>query len=223
MQDLPAGLYLGRQTLRQGSGLRRIAILKAALRVLVRDGVRGVRHRAVAKEAGVSLSATTYYFKDIHDLLADAFTLYVQEIMDASVNPFWARVNEWMRDFPDDIKNNAAVLSEMTEQMSVMGAHYILSRVSEHREHLLLERAFSYVALMDERIQHLALQHDHHLSINFVWMMNYVGANDAELGAHSIMATVHRLEYEGVMGASNFNFDSVKAALMHQLRVMLAA
>jgi AcrR family transcriptional regulator len=44
----------------------------------VRDGVRAVRHRAVAAEAGVPLSATTYYFKDIDDLLTDTFAQYVE-------------------------------------------------------------------------------------------------------------------------------------------------
>ena len=51
--------YQGRKASRQGSELRRQAILDAALRIIVRDGVRAVRHRAVAAEAEVPLSATT--------------------------------------------------------------------------------------------------------------------------------------------------------------------
>ena len=45
--------YQGRKTARQGSEQRRQLILDAAMRIVVRDGVRGVRHRAVAAEAGV--------------------------------------------------------------------------------------------------------------------------------------------------------------------------
>lgn len=48
------------------------------MRIVVRDGVRAVRHRAVAAEASVPLSATTYYFKDMDDLLTDAFAQYVE-------------------------------------------------------------------------------------------------------------------------------------------------
>lgn len=70
--------YQGRKTARQGSEQRRQQILDAAMRIIVRDGVRGVRHRAVAAEAGVPLSATTYYFKDIEDLLTDTFAQYVE-------------------------------------------------------------------------------------------------------------------------------------------------
>ena len=70
--------YQGRKASRQGSEQRRQQILDAAMRIIVRDGVRGVRHRAVAAEAGVPLSATTYYFKDIEDLLTDTFAQYVE-------------------------------------------------------------------------------------------------------------------------------------------------
>lgn len=48
---------------------RRRAILEAALRVVERDGVAGVSHRAVAREAGVPTTSTTYYFATLDDLL----------------------------------------------------------------------------------------------------------------------------------------------------------
>ena len=70
--------YNGRKTSPIDSERRRKAILEAALRIVVKEGVRGVRHRAVAKEAEVPLSATTYYFKDISDLIADTFVLFAE-------------------------------------------------------------------------------------------------------------------------------------------------
>ncbi len=48
--------YSGRKVSRRGSERRRKAILASALRIIIREGVRGIRHRAVAKEAGVPLS-----------------------------------------------------------------------------------------------------------------------------------------------------------------------
>ncbi|MFT6450425.1 MAG: DNA-binding transcriptional regulator YbjK, partial [Oleispira sp.] len=71
--------YKGRKTSRVGSEQRRRLILEAALRIVIREGVRGVRHRAVAKEANVPLAATTYYFKDIQELINDTFTLYAEQ------------------------------------------------------------------------------------------------------------------------------------------------
>ncbi|KAA2248453.1 TetR family transcriptional regulator [Solihabitans fulvus] len=48
---------------------RRRAIVEATLRVIERDGVAGVTHRTVAREAEVPTTATTYYFAGLDDLL----------------------------------------------------------------------------------------------------------------------------------------------------------
>jgi DNA-binding transcriptional regulator YbjK len=58
---------------------RRRDVLEATLRVIGRDGIRAATHRAVALEAGTSLSATTYYFESRDDMIAQAFTHYVAE------------------------------------------------------------------------------------------------------------------------------------------------
>jgi TetR/AcrR family transcriptional regulator, regulator of biofilm formation and stress response len=68
----------GRRRPAQG-GERRAAILEATVRVLVRNGLAGVTHRAVAREAGVPLAATTYYFSSKEELLAEALALMVDD------------------------------------------------------------------------------------------------------------------------------------------------
>ena len=214
--------YQGRKTSRQGSEQRRLAILHAALRVMAHDGVRGLRHRAVAKEAGVPLSATTYYFKDIHDLLADAFALFSNETMLTFVDPFWSRANEWVRSYPKGLRQNPALVIEVADHMGAMGANYILTRVREHREQLMLEHAFWYAALHDARMYAMALQHGRRVLGNFIQILDYVGAHEIELGAKSILMTVRRLEYEGMLGAEDFTQEKISTALRHQMRAVLA-
>ena len=51
---------------------RREALVEAALRVLLREGPRGLSHRAVASEASLPLAATTYYFSSKEELLEEA-------------------------------------------------------------------------------------------------------------------------------------------------------
>ena len=58
---------------------RREEILRAALRVIGAHGADSVTHRAVAQEAGVPLSATTYYFASKDELLEHAFLLAARE------------------------------------------------------------------------------------------------------------------------------------------------
>jgi len=55
---------------------RRRELLEAVLRIVVRDGVSAVTHRAVAAEAGASLRSTTYYFATKHDMIREAFRFF---------------------------------------------------------------------------------------------------------------------------------------------------
>jgi DNA-binding transcriptional regulator YbjK len=52
------------------------------LRVIERDGVSGVTHRSVAREAGVPTTAPTYYFASLDDLLIATLLWVAEELCD---------------------------------------------------------------------------------------------------------------------------------------------
>ncbi|MDY6995964.1 MAG: TetR family transcriptional regulator [Actinomycetota bacterium] len=51
---------------------RRCALVSAAADLLCEGGFDAVRHRAVARRAGLPLASTTYYFSSLEDLIAKA-------------------------------------------------------------------------------------------------------------------------------------------------------
>jgi DNA-binding transcriptional regulator YbjK len=51
---------------------RRYALISAAADLLCEGGFEAVRHRAVARRAGLPLASTTYYFSSLDDLIAKA-------------------------------------------------------------------------------------------------------------------------------------------------------
>jgi DNA-binding transcriptional regulator YbjK len=61
---------------------KRRAIVEATLRVIERDGVAGVTHRSVAREAGVPTTASTYYFATLDDLLIATLLWVAEEVCD---------------------------------------------------------------------------------------------------------------------------------------------
>ncbi|ONI73489.1 TetR family transcriptional regulator [Actinosynnema sp. ALI-1.44] len=68
---------------------RRQELIEATLRVIERDGVAGVTHRTVAREAGVPTTSTTYHFSSLEDLLtatltwcAGGFTTAVRDLVE---------------------------------------------------------------------------------------------------------------------------------------------
>jgi DNA-binding transcriptional regulator YbjK len=58
---------------------RREAILRATLAVIGEHGADAVTHRAVAEEAGLPLSATTYWFSSRDELLEETLRLAARE------------------------------------------------------------------------------------------------------------------------------------------------
>jgi TetR/AcrR family transcriptional regulator, regulator of biofilm formation and stress response len=58
---------------------RRGAILDATIRIVTSEGLAAVTHRAVAKEAGVPLAATTYYFSSKDELIGEALGILVAD------------------------------------------------------------------------------------------------------------------------------------------------
>ncbi len=70
----------GLQQPQQSKGARRREeLLQATLRLIGAHGTDAVTHRAVAEEAGVPLSATTYYFASKEELLEQTLLLAARE------------------------------------------------------------------------------------------------------------------------------------------------
>ncbi len=68
-------------------------ILNATLEIIKTQGMRAVRHRAVASLAQVSLGSTTYHFKSIEDLISSAFVFWQQGV-DVGSNPFFLNLKK---------------------------------------------------------------------------------------------------------------------------------
>ena len=72
---------------------RRYALVSAAAELLCEGGFDAVRHRAVARRAGLPLASTTYYFSSLDDLIAKA----VEHIGEQEAEQLHARLEHLSR------------------------------------------------------------------------------------------------------------------------------
>ena len=214
--------WKGRRAARAGSEQRRRAILEAVLRIIVRDGIRAVRHRAVAKEAGVPLSATTYYFKDIHDLIADAFTLFVEHAMGKVIDPVWVEIYQFAGEYPADRLRDPEARVAFIAGLSALAAEFVGREVTDHREHLLAEQAFLQAAILDPRLREEALAFRAKLREGLVMFCTMVGTVDPPMDAEMIYETFLQLEYENLIaGEGAFDRARAERVLAHRFRLLL--
>ncbi|CAM3582977.1 TetR/AcrR family transcriptional regulator [Parendozoicomonas haliclonae] len=201
--------YQGRKTSRAGSELRRKAILEAALRIVVRDGVRGVRHRAVAKEADVPLSATTYYFKDISDLITDTFTLFA-EVGTEKYRNFWGESKEQLINALLELKADPASKERVMTSVVEVIVHYLRNQLLNHRDYLLAEQAFRLESLRNDNLKQIAEKHTGLFLKDLTELFVVIGSESPEADATLLMQLIYSAEYEGLLRPEG-EFDEVWA------------
>lgn len=212
--------YQGRKASRQGSEQRRQAILDAAMRLIVRDGVRAVRHRAVAAEAQVPLSATTYYFKDIDDLITDTFALFVERNAEA-LSAFWSSVEGDLQEMAAVLADDPGARGSLVERIVELAVQYVQVQLTERREHLLAEQAFRQEALLNPRLRELADAHQRILS-SAPCISSRCSVPGSEQDAKVLTSIILQMEYQGLVdGVEQLAVDEMRAILRRYLNLVM--
>ena len=190
--------YQGRKTSRVGSEQRRRLILEAALRIVIREGVRGIRHRAVAKEADVPLAATTYYFKDIQELVHQAFKLNSEQI--TQLTDFaWQQAFDYLESIGKTQLKKVSVRVEVREQCAQLATEYIINKVTERSTALVVEQLLFTEIQTTPQLRELATQHRNILLIPFVQLCRYFDKDNAEIDAEILFTIFTQIEYKNIM------------------------
>ena len=215
--------YQGRKTSRANSEQRRRTILEAALRIVVRDGVRGVRHRAVAKEANVPLSATTYYFKDITDLITDTFTLFV-EMGAQKFKAYWEESDSMLKiAMKELVPSDKASRQIFADRISDLAIEYVLIQLKEHRDYLIAERAFQQECLRNENLRPIAFSHQKFFLDSLETFFSKIGSNHPDIDAELFGSIILHVEYQGLIAGFEDEriADRLRVMLKRQIELML--
>ncbi len=220
-QDKSKIQYRGRKASRAGSEQRRRAILEAALRIVVRDGVRGIRHRSVAKEADVPLAATTYYFKDIQELIGDTFMLYAEKAQSV-VNIFARKMYEPLENADGKKLAELTTGPKLVEVIVDQLVAYIMEKATQERDMLIADQAFRYEALLNENLRGLAASHESALEKKLIEFLNLVHSSHPKEDAQILISTARRAEYEALLvPPEDIDRDWIRKMIERQVSLIL--
>tara|TARA_R110002167_G_scaffold91458_1_gene246058 strand:+ start:115708 stop:116352 length:645 start_codon:yes stop_codon:yes gene_type:complete len=127
-------------------------ILLATLEVIKKSGMRGVRHRAVAAVAGVSLGSTTYHFNSIEDLISSTFVYWHKQI-DVGKNPYFVSIEKDVALF----SNQSFSPKELAKRLYSDGEIYLRNQIFDHSDDRKIELAFHNEALRSAKLSTLLL------------------------------------------------------------------
>jgi DNA-binding transcriptional regulator YbjK len=214
--------YRGRKASRQGSEQRRQDILDAVMRIVVRDGVRAVRHRAVAAEAAVPLSATTYYFKDIDDLLTDAFSQYVERSA-VYMAKLWENTEVTLREMIARAEATAAAGARLADEIALMAMEYIRRQLLTRRDYLIAEHAFRSEALINPRLASLVNAHQDILLQGACRFLQVMGSVQPLQDAQVLTGVMCQMEYQGLLHGPQPDADEENLGILtRQMHLVLA-
>ncbi len=199
----------------------RLTILHATLRVIASAGRRGVTHRAVAKEAGVSLSLTTYYFKDLSELLIEAFRLHKAELhkqLEPSLAAYRAEVEVLQQCRQrGDLQGEQQVLLSIANQLS----DFVFNQVETGSQGLVVEMAFFFDMHMPENFRRVAYELRQRFVDDLAELCDGIGSDDPFSDAEIIIGTIQRLQYEALsVPDSNPSPEKVRKQLRRLLRIL---
>lgn len=185
---------------------KRREVLEATLRLLAREGPRAVTHRAVAKEAGTSLRATTYYFESRDQLLDAALRLYAEN----AIARFDA-IALMLEGEPQDPLGLAATLltatvaSDLSDEVGGLVAEFEL--VLEIARRPGLEATYR---VWQDRLETLLAHH-----------ARWLGSKEPGLDAKLVLATLRGIELEALSRPTNRpSNDEVRGVFERLLRAI---
>lgn len=188
---------LGRRGTRPRGERTKQKILDASVRVIAREGVRGTTHRAVAMEAGVQLSLTTYYFRDLNELLSSAFRSFMDQDYGAMAEQ-WKRAFRYLDQFRADDLADPETRQRIVDYGTKRIVDHIRVGLQDYPAFLAVEHHFFYEAFNDKELQALSRTHRNRLLMPLVRFCEYFNNTDPETDASLLLGTVTRLEYEAL-------------------------
>lgn len=173
----------------------RIAILDATLICIARNGFNGATHRAIADQAGVTLSLTTYFFASREDLLRQAFDHYAERTLQGTeqwisdIDAYLKSITPWRR---SDIKIRRQVKDALAAQIS----EFIARESPEKALGSAIEVSYMFAYLQPLELRQRVKAYRDRLVSMIAQQMAQIGIADTQINASLLLGTIHRLEYE---------------------------
>ena len=185
----------GRKLQRRGEESRR-RILDATLVLIAKRGLHGITHRAIAAEAGVPLSLTTYFFNGMNDLIEQTFDHFVQVAAKDNVEML-NQLNLYLSDLPPEIllrsgDARVAVHLEVTRRL----ANFIRMQAELHSVGLAVELNFLSLYRLDPPVRAKVVAYRAMLVSGIAQLARMVGSDQPEVDASLVLSVIHRLQFE---------------------------
>jgi len=175
----------------------RLLILQSATEVLAKNGIKGTTHRAIANHANIQLSLTTYYFKDIQELVHQAFTLCSSQIT-ANTSLAWQPAIDLLSDINKSDLRKVSEKEKLREKLSNMVSQQILKRIVNAQVELTVQQLLFTEVQISPQLHALAEVHRASLLAPFKRICEFLNSPTPNIDAEIMLMVFSQLEYRNI-------------------------
>lgn len=189
--------------------LTREKILLSAIEVLAFNGLKGTTHRAIATHANLQLSLTTYYFKDIQELIHQAFKLNSERILSRSDKTLEAGFIAITKIEKKELKK-VATKQKLCEQLSDIASKHLISNIKNHAVSLAVEQMMLTEVQISPKLRLLSQEHELSQLAPYEHMCGFFNKDNPELDAKIIYSVFAKLQYEQLTNQIDINYTLIQ-------------
>jgi len=190
---------------RRSKGERtREKILIAAIEVLALNGIKGTTHRAIASHADLQLSLTTYYFKDIQELIHQAFKLNSKQIL-ARADVILESAFVFITRIEKKELRKTAVRETLCLQLSEMTSEHLIDNIKHQAIPLAVEQLMLTEIQVTPELRLLIQEHELAQLVPYEQLCGFFNKVNPELDAKIMYTVFSQLQYGQL--ANQINID----------------
>jgi DNA-binding transcriptional regulator YbjK len=191
----------------------RLLILQSATEVLANNGIKGTTHRAIANHANIQLSLTTYYFKDIQELVHQAFTLCSSQIT-AKTSLAWQPAIDLLSSVNKASLRKVSEKEKLREKLSIMVTQQLIKSIINSPVELTVQQLLFTEVQISPQLHTLADMHRATLLSPFIRLCEFFNSRDPQIDADIMLTVFTQLEYRHVsMQSEELAFEKIHATV----------
>ena len=185
------------------SDLTKSKILNATLELIAHHGLSYLSHRLIAKQAGVKLSLTSYYFGTLDKLIEAAF-----DVFDGQARINQQQVINQIEDtyiFCQENYEKENVIAEYIKQLTKIYADYFESGLKSRQMALCIENHFIHELNFGEAIANKVKAFNLRLHVMVENLCIRLGSKQPNVDAYIIIGTIRQVEFNHTYSTKEFD------------------
>jgi AcrR family transcriptional regulator len=208
-----------RKTRAKGEKSRQ-AILTAAMIVIAKRGLHAATHRAIASEAGVPLSLTTYFFTSLNDLIEQTFDHFVN--VTASDNgALLANVDAYRQQYTPEQLAAPAVRRMVHAEISKTLSDFILTMAAEHSVSIAVELNYLHLFCHSPSLTAKVSAYRDMQVARIADLIRPYAPEQPEVDASLVLGLIHRLEFDCINRPDAMPREQVEAEVARLVAFIL--